>query len=143
MPMIRLIRPGPYSRVVAVTIDYFRLWPLIADSGFSADDLEEDMTVWTLEPSGEYTARSARVQYSLAGNMDRIFWLRFLETVSFYPPQALPVATAEESLEFGQWAVLLIIEWVNCRPLCGRNSRNGRPSYLVMPSSPDVFGTAH
>ncbi|PWZ34305.1 Protein BOLA2 [Zea mays] len=111
--------------------DYFRPWSQIADSGFPADDLEEDTTVWTLEPS--------------VSTVWQPTWIRFsgydLETVSLYPPQAPLVATAEESLDSGLFADHRV-EWVNC-PLCGRNSRNGRPSYLVMPSSPDVFGTAH
>lgn len=101
------------------------------------------LTIWRkTRPFGplnrQVSTRQGRLvcsKYSLAANMDQIFWLRFGNRV-LVPAASFSCGYCRR--EFGVWTVGCVadhrVEWVNCRPLCGRNSRNGRPLYLVMPS---------
>lgn len=131
-------RPYFEDRTFWVLSDYFRLWSLIADSDFSADDLEEDMIIWTLEPSGEYTARSAyAVQFGRQHRPD------FLATI--WKPLAPSCCKFLWLLLQSLDRVLLVDQRMGERlllPSLWKKLRSGTPSHLgSWNASPDVFGS--
>ena len=58
-------------------IEYFKLWTAIETAGINLDDTSEDKITWTLESSGEYSAKSAyAVQFAgqISSNYPALIW---------------------------------------------------------------------
>jgi hypothetical protein len=52
--------------------EYFQLWNAIESAQLNLDDNREDQIIWTLESSGEYSAKSAYNISSLLGRSSQI-----------------------------------------------------------------------
>lgn len=66
-----------YSLNFELLDEFFRLWTAVQNAGIDLDTTEEDSIIWTLESSGEYSARSAyAIQFAgnIQSNHPRVIW---------------------------------------------------------------------
>jgi hypothetical protein len=57
--------------------EYFKLWRAIEVEDVDLDDARDDLIVWTLESSDEYTARSAHIiqfEGQIKSNFPKLIW---------------------------------------------------------------------
>jgi hypothetical protein len=72
-----LIRDIAYNLNHDLLNEFFRLWTTVEMVGINLDDTGEDTIVWTLESSGEYSARSAyAIQFAgqTQSNYQSLIW---------------------------------------------------------------------